>query len=202
MVPGGLVRSCPSGLTMALVATGQLAEAERSCARGLAMARQAGTVSSQCDFLIELAGLDLLAGRIAEARAHLREELELAGPVSDPVFLLDCLDLCGLLCARMQRWADAVTAWAALAVLQQDTGVPDPPHDAQRRNTVYLSYLRTGRKKTRRFSRAGRCPTHPRVPGIRRRCPGPRPASGRPPRQALQSRPAIASQLCSGPNQW
>ncbi len=132
-IPGGLVRACIVGLTISLVATDQLAEAEQTCARALALARQAGNVFDQCGALIEMAGLDLLAGRIPQARAHLREELQLAGPIGDPVFLLDCLDLCGLLCARTQRWAEAVTTWAALAALQQDTGVFDPPHDERRR---------------------------------------------------------------------
>jgi DNA-binding CsgD family transcriptional regulator len=89
--------------------------------------------AGQCEFLLELANRDLVAGRLPEAKAHPREELELAGPISDPVFLLGCLDLCGLVCARTQRWADAVTARAALAALRQDTGVLDPPHDARRR---------------------------------------------------------------------
>ena len=132
-VPGGLVRASTVGLAMALVATDQLAEAEQTCARALALARQAGNVFDQCSALIELASLDLLADRIPQARAHLREELQLAGPIGDPMFLIDCLDLCGLLCARTQRWAEAVTTWAALAALMQDIGVFDPPHDARKR---------------------------------------------------------------------
>jgi predicted ATPase/DNA-binding CsgD family transcriptional regulator len=132
-VPGSLVRRCVVGLTIALIATDQLEEAEQNCARALALARQAGSVFEQCAALIEMANLDLLAGRIPQAKADLREQLEIAGAVSDPLLLLDCLDLCGLVCARTQRWADAVTTWAALAALQQDTGVLDPPHDARRR---------------------------------------------------------------------
>jgi len=132
-IPGGLVRACLVGLTIALVATDQLAEAEQTCARALALARQAGNVFDQCSALIEMAKLDLLAGRIPQARAHLREELQLAGPIGDPIFLIDCLDLCGLLCARTQHWAEAVTTWAAMTALMQDTGLFDPPHDAQRR---------------------------------------------------------------------
>jgi len=132
-VPGSLLRRCIGGLTIALIATDQLEEAEQNCARALALDRQAGTVYEQCADLIQMAELDLLAGRIAQAKAHLREQLELAGPAADLVCLLDCLDLCGLVCARTQRWAEAVTTWAALAALQQDTGVLDPPHDARRR---------------------------------------------------------------------
>ena len=132
-IPGSLVRRCIDGLTIALIATDQLEEAEESCARALALARQAGTVYEQCLSLILMAELDLVAGRIPQAKAHLRGQRELAGPTGDLVCLLDCLDLCGLVCVRTQRWADAVTTWAALAALQQDSGVVDPPHDARRR---------------------------------------------------------------------
>ena len=45
-VPGGLVRGCISGLTIALIATDQLEEAEQNCARSLALSRQAGSVYS------------------------------------------------------------------------------------------------------------------------------------------------------------
>ena len=132
-VPGRLLRQCVAGLTIALTATGQLEEAEQNCARALALARQARNVQHECAALIELADLDLLSDRIPQAKAHLREELELAAPISDPTFLLDCLDLVGLLCVRTRRWADAVTTWATLAALRQDVGVVDPPHDARRR---------------------------------------------------------------------
>jgi non-specific serine/threonine protein kinase len=132
-IPGSLVRRCITGLTIALIAAGEPAEAEQNCVRGLALARHAGDLFDQCDALIQLADLDLLAGRIGEAKAHLREHLELAGPISDPLFLLDCLDLCGHLCASAQRWADAITTWAALTALRQDTGVLDLPNEARRR---------------------------------------------------------------------
>jgi len=132
-VPGGLVRGCISGLTIALIATDQLEEAEQNCARSLALSRQAGGVFDQCADLILMAELDLLAERIPQAKAHLREQLGLAGPTGDVVSLLDCLDLVGLICVRTQRWADAVATWAALAALRQDAGILDPPHDARRR---------------------------------------------------------------------
>jgi predicted ATPase/DNA-binding CsgD family transcriptional regulator len=132
-LPASQVRRCLGGLTIALIATDQLEEAEQNCARSLALSRQAENVYDQCVDLILMAELDLLADRIPGAKACLREQLELAGLVSDLVCLLDCLDLCGLVCVRMQRWADALTTWAALAALRQDAGVLDPPHDARRR---------------------------------------------------------------------
>jgi predicted ATPase/DNA-binding CsgD family transcriptional regulator len=132
-VPGSVVRRCIGGLTITLIATGQLEEAEQTCARALALDRQAGNVYEQCVDLIQMAELDLLADRIPQAKAHLREQRELAGPTGDLVCLLDCLDLVGLVCARTQRWAEAVTAWAAFAALREEAGVLDPPHDARRR---------------------------------------------------------------------
>ena len=57
--------------------------------------------------------MDQRAGRIPEAAAHLRESLELATRMGDPLSLLNCLDSCGHLCAATQRWAEAVTLWAA-----------------------------------------------------------------------------------------
>ena len=132
-VSGWLVRACVDTVTTALIGTDQMEEAEQNCARSLALARQAGDGADQCGALVQMADLDLLAGRIPQARAHLHELLELASPIGDPIFLIDGLDLCGHLCVSTQRWADAVTAWAALATLLQDTGILDPPHDARRR---------------------------------------------------------------------
>ena len=84
-------------------------------------------------FLVVLADLDVRAGRIPEAGAHLREALEMAVPSGlDPVLLFDCLNCCGYLCAATGRWAEAITLWAALAARQHE-GMPDQPEEAQRR---------------------------------------------------------------------
>ena len=155
-LPGSLVRGCIGGLTIALIATDELEEAEQTCARALDLARQAGTVYEQCTALILMAELDLLAGRIPEAKAHLREQLELAGLVSDLVCLLDCLDLCGLICTRAKRWADALTTWSALAALRQDAGVLDPPNDTRRREEPLRQAREAlGPERTRAAERRG-----------------------------------------------
>ena len=57
--------------------------------------------------------MDQRAGRISEAGEHLRESLEITTRMGDPLGLLNCLDSCGHLCAATQRWAEAVTLWAA-----------------------------------------------------------------------------------------
>jgi DNA-binding CsgD family transcriptional regulator len=43
---------------------------------------------------------------------------------------------------RARRYAEAITVWAADAALRRDGGIPDPPHDAQRREKP----LRKGRQ--------------------------------------------------------
>ena len=60
-----------------------------------------------------MADMDQRAGRIPEAGVHLRESLEITTRMGDPLGLLNCLDSCGHLCAATQRWAEAVTVWAA-----------------------------------------------------------------------------------------
>jgi DNA-binding CsgD family transcriptional regulator len=57
--------------------------------------------------------LDILAGQMTEARAHLREALELFSRTSASVLLIGCLAVCGDLCAAARRWREAITVWAA-----------------------------------------------------------------------------------------
>jgi DNA-binding CsgD family transcriptional regulator len=47
--------------------------------------------------------------------------------------LTSCLDGCGHQCAATQRWAEAVTLWAAFDARNQEYGVIDLPQDARRR---------------------------------------------------------------------
>jgi predicted ATPase/DNA-binding CsgD family transcriptional regulator len=133
-LPGSLARRCVVGLTMALMEAGELAEARQACTRGLSLARQAGDVLDISTCLLVLTDLDLRADRLLQARTHLHEALELGSQIGVPVLLADCLDWCGHLCAREQRWADALVAWAARAALQQLGGKTDEPlPDALRR---------------------------------------------------------------------
>ena len=80
-----------------------------------------------------MADLDRLAGRFPAAGEHLRESLELATRMGDPLGLLNCLDSGGHLCAATHRWAEAVTLWAAQDRLTQRDGIIDLPQDADRR---------------------------------------------------------------------
>ena len=77
-VPGAIARYCSFVLTIVLAGAGDLAEAERVGAAGLARARDAGDLRNQALLLIGIVDVDLRAGRTGDATAHLREELRLA----------------------------------------------------------------------------------------------------------------------------
>jgi DNA-binding CsgD family transcriptional regulator len=113
--------------------SGEVASAQRSCADGLARAREAGDLLYQADFLSLMALLDLQAGHASKAAAHLQEALRIASVIGEQVHLIDGLDACGLLCAATGRWSEAITLWAAYAARNRDTGMPDLPLDARRR---------------------------------------------------------------------
>ena len=132
-VPGWIARRCNDFLILILLETGDLSSARQHCAAGLAQAQQAGDPHGQALCLGLMADLDLQAGRIPEAGTHLRESLELATRVGDPLRLLNCLDSCGHLCAATQRWSQAVTVWAAYDAQTQGHGIIDLPQDTFRR---------------------------------------------------------------------
>jgi predicted ATPase/class 3 adenylate cyclase/DNA-binding CsgD family transcriptional regulator len=119
--PGWIVRHNTNSLARVLNEVGEAAEAQRYCAEALAMARQAGALYDQGDCLLTMAVLDLDAGRLAEARAHVRKIIELYEQTSANLLLINCLDLCGDLCAATRRWRDAITVWAALAAIRRAT---------------------------------------------------------------------------------
>ena len=132
-IPGSLVRRSTIFLTIALVDAGELADAQLHCGRALSLARQAGAQFDQADGLLLMTNIDLLMGSLPEARANLREAMDLSTRIGHDLLLHDCLDASGHLCAQTRRYAEAITVWAADASLRRDGGIPDPPHDAQRR---------------------------------------------------------------------
>jgi len=132
-IPGSLVRRSTFFLAIALADAGELAEARQNCGRVLSLARQAGALFDQADALILIANIDLLTGGLPEARAHLCEAMELTTRIGHDLLVHDCLDACGHLCAQTRRYTEAITVWAADAVLRAGSGIPDPPRDAQRR---------------------------------------------------------------------
>jgi DNA-binding CsgD family transcriptional regulator len=137
-IPGSLARLITTELAAALGEAGETAEAQQHCADALALARQAGALYEQGDCLLVMARLDHLAGRLVEARAHLRQALELVPQTGASVLLLNCLELCGYLCAAARRWREAITVWAAYEATARAAGMRagDIPDEAQRREDL------------------------------------------------------------------
>jgi DNA-binding CsgD family transcriptional regulator len=121
-VPGASVRWCSYVLTGALIAAGDLADADDVCAAGLARSRDAGDMFNQWGLLPYMVFLDVQAGRLDAAAAHLREELQLGVRTGGWLELLNCFIYCGFLCAATGRPAEAVTIWAAGAALSRQAG--------------------------------------------------------------------------------
>ena len=132
-VPGLTARLCGTALTIALTAAGDPA-AEHICAAGLARSREAGDLWNLLELLPQMVMLNLRAGRIQDAMAHLREALQTAARAGCRVDVLDGLECCGLLCAATGRPAESVTVWAARAALSRQEGHTDPPPYARRRD--------------------------------------------------------------------
>jgi len=137
-VPGVAFREAAILMAVILTDLGEVAEAQRCCEEALAMARQAGALLNQGGALQVMADLDMLAGRLPEAKAHLREAIELCSRTGFRVVLPDCLDSCGHLCAATARWAEAITMWAARgsALLAAGMQVNQPDWDDQREHAV------------------------------------------------------------------
>jgi len=132
-IPGGLARLCSSVLTIVLADAGDLAEAGRAGAAGLARARDAGDLWNQVLLLSRIVDLDVRADRTGEAAAHLREGLRLAVRTGYWSGLLPCISQCGDLCAATGRAAEALTLWAACAAVDQHQGPTNPPWYLTRR---------------------------------------------------------------------
>jgi predicted ATPase/DNA-binding CsgD family transcriptional regulator len=135
-IPGSMARRCTRILTDALTESGDLAAAEGICAAGLARSREAGDLSNQVRLLTKMATLDLLAGRVENAAAHLREELQINLRAGDRGDMLNVLNCCGYLCAATRRAADAVTVWAAYAALSLHEGFTSTPFAHRRQELL------------------------------------------------------------------
>ena len=122
-ISGWIARHCAILLAEVLGETGQATEAQRYCADALALAREAGALYDQGVSLLTMAQLDFYAGRLPEARAHVREIMELFAQTGANLLLINCLDLCVGLCAATRRWREAVTAWAAFAAVRRATWI-------------------------------------------------------------------------------
>ena len=135
-IPGLLARGCSHILAMVLIEAGDRAAAERICMPALAWSRDVGDLQNQARLLARMAILDLRAGRIDAAAAHLQEELKIATQADGRIDLLNGLDCCGYLCATTRRWAEALTVWGAFAALLRREGSIDMPPDVRHRHEV------------------------------------------------------------------
>jgi len=133
-IPGWITRASGNILTGALIMTGDLTAAERSCAAGLAWSRDVGDLHNQATGLTHMVILGMRAGRFGDSAAHLRELLQLAMRTGSRVDVLNGLDCGAHLCAATGRGAEAVTLWAACAALLRQDGFTEAPADAARRN--------------------------------------------------------------------
>jgi len=114
---GGLDRALSQFVAMALIEAGDLAGAGQVCTAGLASCQELGDLANLSGVLWNMTILDLRTGRIDDATAHLREQLQIATQTGLRPVLLASLDCCGHLCVATGRPAEAVTAWAARSAL-------------------------------------------------------------------------------------
>ena len=124
---GPSARVCDHILVTVLITVGDVAAAERTCAAGLASARDAGDLWSLGNLLEKMVVLDLGSERYTDAAVHLREALQTALRTGGRRKVIEDLDCCGYLCALTGRRAEAVTIWAAVVALGRD-GFSAPSH--------------------------------------------------------------------------
>jgi non-specific serine/threonine protein kinase len=126
-VSGRSVRWSSSVLAGALIAAGDLVAADQVSAMGLVRPREADDVFNRLGLLPDMVILDVHAGRLGDAAAHLREELQPGVRTGGWLEVSNSLDGCGFLCAATARPAEAVTIWAAEAAPTHEAGDPDWP---------------------------------------------------------------------------
>jgi DNA-binding CsgD family transcriptional regulator len=122
-IPGWIARHCTIVLARVLGEIGEAAEAQRYCADALALARHAGALYDEGECLLTMALLDLRAGLLPGARAHVGEVIELYAQTGASLLLINCLELCVGLCAAARRWREAITVWAAFAAVRRATWI-------------------------------------------------------------------------------
>jgi DNA-binding CsgD family transcriptional regulator/tetratricopeptide (TPR) repeat protein len=136
-IPGDFARDCWTMLAVALTEVGDLGAARDSSDAVLALARQAGDLSSEAVGLYLLADVELRAGSLAKAWEHLRPAMQLALEIQHRLQLGFCLAIGAELCAAAGRWADLVTIYAARRAAQEASSqVADNPHTTVRREEL------------------------------------------------------------------
>jgi predicted ATPase/DNA-binding NarL/FixJ family response regulator len=137
-LPPRMIRSMAGSLAFALLDAEDYASAMKECNRALALSKEADDLGEQNATLMLAAQLDLLEnhGMALTARTNLREAIEIALRVGADIPLLDCLDICALLCAETQRPAEAIVLWAACMAFMRQHGMSDSPQELRRRESL------------------------------------------------------------------
>ena len=132
-IPGWRARWVSYVLTGVLIEAGDLAAAEPVCAATWPGPGTRATCLIQGGLLALMVTLDLEAGRLQDAAAHLREALQLATRTGNWNETGNALDSCGLLCAATGRppRPSRCGPRAPRSVRHQE--IPDWPLDARRR---------------------------------------------------------------------
>jgi predicted ATPase/DNA-binding CsgD family transcriptional regulator len=126
-MPGWRARQIEILLPWMLVESGHLEGTADLLAETLAQARAAGDLHDQADAHLMLAVVARETGRLADARPHLRETVELAAYGSYRIRLIDTVEEVGYWCAANGRYDAAVTLWAARDAQHQAVGHADTP---------------------------------------------------------------------------
>jgi predicted ATPase/DNA-binding CsgD family transcriptional regulator len=134
LLPDKVARRRAVVMTVALIDAGDLEAARAICADGLASARAAGDVPVQADFLYFTTTIALRSGDVDDAGRHIHESLQLTAASGDRLRMLDCLDDCAHLCARTDRFDEALTLWAARDARLPEVGTPDLSREVVRRS--------------------------------------------------------------------
>ena len=118
----------------ALIEAGDLAAAETACAAALAQCRDAGDLFNLPNLLMLMAHLDVQAGRLQDAAAHLRDGLQIAMRAGDLWNVAaNGLWHCALLCTATGRYAEGATVWAAGDAYCRQQGITGGlPEDVRR----------------------------------------------------------------------
>jgi DNA-binding CsgD family transcriptional regulator len=110
----------------------------------------------QARLLQQMAILDLRTDRVEAAALHLRDGLQIAlQTASGLADVLDGLDCCGYLCTATNRFAEAITLWAAYTALMQREGFIDVAYARRRREPLREARRMLGPSRTRAAEERG-----------------------------------------------
>ena len=132
-VPGWCARATGLVLPWVLVVSGKTEGTLDLFADVLTQARAAGDLSGQATTLFIMAVLARETGQLADARAHLRETVDLAIFGGERLRLIDAVEEAGYWCAATGRYAAGLTLWAARDTQTEAVGLADTPAEQHAR---------------------------------------------------------------------